>query len=171
MPPASLRIAVFLHGTVLMHAGGVGRSRDERVRQVRDGTDPSLRAFASYVPIGLAAERLCAWQRQGAAVSYISSHRRPEDVENDWRVLRAHGFPEGPIHYRAAGEPYAAVAERILPDVLVVDDCESIGGEPEMVAPHIRPEVKAGRTWIVVKEFGGIDHLPNDVAALLRFRG
>ena len=171
MPPALLRVAVFLPGPVLMHAGGIGRSRDERVRQVRDGADPSLRAFASYVPIGRAAEKLRTWQRQGAAISYISSHRRPDDVENDWRVLGAHGFPEGPIHYRAARETYAAVAERILPDVLVEDDCESIGGEPEMVSPHVLPEVKAGRTWIVVKEFWGIDHLPDDVAALIRFRG
>jgi hypothetical protein len=140
MPPAALRITVFLHGTVIMHEGGISRSRDERVGQVRDGTDPSLRAFASYVPIGRAAEKLCAWQREGAAISYISSHRRPEDVEDDSRVLRAHGFPEGVIHSRASGETYAAVAERILPDVLVEDDCESIGGEPEMVSPHVRPQ-------------------------------
>jgi len=32
--------------------------------------------------------------------------------------------------------------------------------------PQIRPELKAGIKSIVVKEFGGIDHLPGDLSAL-----
>ena len=31
-----MRLLVFLHGTVLMHAGGVGVTRAERVAQVRN---------------------------------------------------------------------------------------------------------------------------------------
>ena len=32
-----MRLLVFLHGTVLMHAGAVGVTRAERVAQVRSG--------------------------------------------------------------------------------------------------------------------------------------
>ena len=166
-----MRILVFLHGTAIMHRGGVGRSREERVKQVIDGKDESLRDFASYVPVGDAVRKLHRWVEQGAQISYLSSHQRPERVEQDRTVLRKHGFPDGPVLFRGLGEHYADVVERTLPDVLVEDDCESIGGEKEMVSPRVRPELRAGRTWIVVKEFGGIDHLPDDVRELASSAG
>jgi hypothetical protein len=52
------------------------------------------------------------------------------------------------------------------PGILIEDDCESIGGEPEMTFPQLQPELQASITSIVVKEFGGIDHLPDDLAVL-----
>jgi hypothetical protein len=51
----------------------------------------------------------------------------------------------------------------------VEDDCESIGGEIEMTYSHMRPEIKAKITSIVVKEFGGIDHLPETLPELLNY--
>lgn len=47
----------------------------------------------------------------------------------------------------------------MIPDILIEDDCESIGGEKEMVYPHIKDELKSKIKSIVVKEFEGIDHL------------
>jgi len=35
-----------------------------------------------------------------------------------------------------------------------------------MISPHLRSELQASITSIVVKEFEGIDHLPDDLAAL-----
>lgn len=67
------------------------------------------------------------------------------------------------------GEHYKDVAERVRPDVLVEDDCERIGGEVQMTYPHIRAELKARIVSIVVKEFGGIDHLPDNVPDLLSY--
>jgi hypothetical protein len=90
-------------------------------------------------------------------------------MEADDAILRRNHFPEGQVFFRQAGEQYKDVAERVLPDILIEDDCESIGGEPEMTYPHINPELKVRMKSIVVKEFGGIDHLPDDVAALLRW--
>lgn len=58
------------------------------------------------------------------------------------------------------------VAERVLPDILIEDDCESIGGEKEMTYPHIKPELKTRIKSIVIKEFCGLDHLPDEVSAL-----
>ena len=47
-----------------------------------------------------------------------------------------------------------------MPDVLIEDDCESIGGEKEMTYTNIREDLKFMTAHISVKEFGGIDHLP-----------
>jgi hypothetical protein len=160
-----VKLLIFLHGTTIMQRNGVGRTRAERVRQVREG-EASVRDFASYVPIGDAVSKLQGWSSQGAEIVYLSPHQRQEQVEQDQAVLKAHQFPDGPVVFRQAGERYHDVAERVVPDVLIEDDCESIGGEHEMVYPHITPEVQARMVSIVVKEFEGIDHLPDDLAAL-----
>ena len=72
-----MRLLVFLHGTVLMHAGGVGVSRAERVAQVR-AKHPTVGEYEAYVPVGDAVAKLRRWQDAGAAVAYLSSHRNPE---------------------------------------------------------------------------------------------
>ena len=160
---------VFLHGTAIMHRNAVGRTREERVEQSRRG-DESLRDYAAYVPVDGAVVKLRTWASQGAEILYVSSHRRPENVEKDKSVLRKHGFPAGEVYFRQGGEEYKDIAERVIPDILIEDDCESIGGEPEMVYPHIKPALKGRIRSIVVKEFGGIDHLPDKISALLTSR-
>jgi hypothetical protein len=55
----------------------------------------------------------------------------------------------------------------VLPDVLIEDDCESIGGESEMTYPQLTPALKQRIRSIVVPEFGGIDHLPDELTALI----
>ena len=162
----SMKIMVFLHGTAIMHRNAQGLSREERVRQVKEGKDKSLRDFASYVPVGDVVNKLQSWRGQGAEIVYLSSHRKAEDVEKDRHVLRKYGFPGDEIFFRQPGETYASVAERIMPDVLVEDDCESIGGQPEMTYPHIRQDARAKIKSVIIKEFGGIDQLPDDVHEL-----
>jgi len=161
-----MKIMVFLHGTAIMHKNALGRTREERVKQVLDG-DESLYDFASYVPVGNVVRKLLVWRQQGAEIVYLSSHMKVEEVEQDKVVLRNHGFPDGQIFFRHNGESYSDVAESVLPDILIEDDCESIGGDAEMTYPHIRPELKARIKSIIVKEFGGIDHLPDDVDGLI----
>ena len=162
-----MKIMVFLHGTAIMHKNAVGRTREERVQQVLDRRDESLYDFASYVPVDNAVRKLQAWRQQGAEIVYLSSHKSVEDVEIDRAVLRNHAFPDGQVFFRHSGEQYNDVAERVLPDILIEDDCESIGGEREMTYPHIKSELKAKIKSVVVKEFGGIDHLPDDISALM----
>ncbi|OGD56370.1 hypothetical protein A3E73_00070 [Candidatus Beckwithbacteria bacterium RIFCSPHIGHO2_12_FULL_47_17] len=43
-----------------------------------------------------------------------------------------------------------------------------IGGEAEMTYPHIREDLKPKIKSIVVKEFQGIDHLPEKLQDLLK---
>jgi hypothetical protein len=54
----------------------------------------------------------------------------------------------------------------VVPDVLVEDDCESIGSG-QITYPQIRPDARARIKSVIVPEFGGIDHLPDDPQALL----
>jgi len=89
-------------------------------------------------------------------------------VETDTRLLSEYGFPNGPVLFRQTGEEYHDVAEQALPDILIEDNCESIGGEKEMTYPLIKPEIKARILSIIVPEFGGVDHLPEDVTELYK---
>lgn len=55
---------------------------------------------------------------------------------------------------------------RPLPDAIIEDDCESIDGTIEMVHLNLRPELRGRIKSIVVREFEGVDHLPDTVAEL-----
>jgi hypothetical protein len=44
--------------------------------------------FESYIPVGDAARKLQAWAGEGAQISYLSSHKKVEDVEKDKVVLQ-----------------------------------------------------------------------------------
>ncbi len=160
-----MKIMVFLHGTAIMHRGALGKARGERVRQVIE-REASVRDFCSYVPIGDAVRKIRRWAQQGAQIVYISSHQTDGDLEKDREVLRRYSFPQGEIQFRRGGEDYRDAAERVMPDIIIEDDCESIGGETEMIYPQIEAELRGKIRSIVVKEFAGIDHLPNELSAL-----
>jgi len=51
-----MKLLVFLHGTTIMHQAAIGRSREERVRQVRE-RDASVKDYATYVPVGNAVDK------------------------------------------------------------------------------------------------------------------
>ena len=163
-----MKILVFLHGTAIMHKKAIGHSREERVKQVLE-SDASVKDYASYVPVGNSAKKLLTWKEQGAEIIYLSSHESKEDVEKDKLVLKKFKFPPGEILYRKKGEQYKDIAERIMPDVLIEDDCESIGGKEEMTITHVKPELKKKIKSIVVKEFNGIDNLPDKISDLLKY--
>ena len=165
-----MKILVFLHGTAIMHRNAKGLAREEATRQVME-SDESLHDYASYIPIGNATKKLRGWKSQGVTICYLSSHKNAEDVEKDKFVLKKYAFPDGQIFYRRNIEEYKDVVEKIrpLPDVIVEDDCESIGGKVEMVYPNLRQELKSKIKSIVVKEFGGIDYLPDRISELMKY--
>ena len=163
-----MKILVFLHGTTIMHKHGVGQKREDIVKQVIEN-DESVLDYVSYVPIGNAVEKLRNWEKGGAEIIYLSSHESFDEIKKDKFVLKKYDFPKGEVFFRQKKEEYKDVAERIKPDIIIEDDCESIGGEIEMTYPHITPELKVKMKSIVVREFGGIDHLPNNLEELQRF--
>jgi len=151
-----------------MHKDAKGLAREDIVKQVMEG-DESIRDYASYVPVGNAVKKLQEWKGQGARICYLSSHRNAKDVETDKSVLNKFGFPDGQILYRRNREEYKDVVEGIrpLPDLIVEDDCESIGGKVEMVYPNLKPELRDKTKSIVVEEFEGIDYVPDRISELM----
>jgi hypothetical protein len=170
-----VRILVFTEGTLLIGGDVAHLSRQERIRAVQEKIARQAAGgppidFSAEVPAGNAVEKLHAWRRQGAEILYLTSRTGPEEIEDIRDVLGRFRFPAGELFFRRPGEAYSDVAERVLPDILVEDDCESIGGEVEMTYPHTRPELKTAIKSIVVAEAGGIDHLPDDLTALMDHR-
>ncbi len=163
---AGVRILVFTEGTLLIDGRWAGLPREEMVHRSRSGQGSG--DFSASIPVGEAVAKLQTWRQQGAAIAYLTSRTRAKEVEAIRTVLDRYVFPEGRLWFRRPGEQYKDVAERVRPHVLVEDDCESIGGEAQMTYPHIRPDVKTQIVSIVVKEFGGIDHLPDDITALAK---
>jgi hypothetical protein len=167
-----MRILVFTEGTII--GGNVAHlTREERIRAVQEllaGAAAGVPIdFRAEVPTGNSVEKLHTWKRQGAEIMYLTSRTRSDEIEDIRYVLHKFGFPEGELFFRQEGEAYKDVAERVCPDVLVEDDCESIGGEIEMTYPHIHPDIKARIKSIVIPEAGGIDHLPDDLPALMDY--
>jgi hypothetical protein len=159
-----MKLLVFLHGTAIMHPAAAGRPRVERVQQVRH-RESSVRAFAAYIPAEEVVEKLRRWREQGAEISYLSSHRAAVDVAADESVLSRHGFPPGRVLFRENGETYGDVVARESPDVLIEDDCESIGAA-ELAYAQIGSDARERVTSIVVPEFGGFAHLPDQLDRL-----
>ena len=163
------RILVFLHGTSIMHRNALGLSREKIVQQVVDGLDDSIYDFASYIPIGNVIEKLITWQKQGAEIAYMSSHKSLDNVKKDQIILNRYNFPKGTIYYRKESN-WNLPIEEAKPDILIEDDCESIGGEHQMTYPNLDSNKKSKILSIVVREFGGIDHLPDNLHKLRKFR-
>ena len=159
-----MKLLVFTEGTLLIHKAWAGLSREEMVQRNKATLDAN--DFAASVPVGNAVTKLQTWQRQGAEISYLTSRTKPNEIDEVRASLTRFGFPEGQLWFRQPGEGYKDVAEKVRPDVLIEDDCESIGGEIEMTYPHLRTDFKTRLGSIVVKEFGGIDHLPDSLSDL-----
>lgn len=181
-----MKILVFTEGTILTPKISEGLNRDEIVEQSKtEGVqreeaslqfeskndvpvEPnSVHDYSNYIPVGNAVQKLTNWKNQGATIHYLSSRRIKPEIEAIHSVLKRYNFPDADnLYFRQQDEEYKDVAEKIMPDILIEDDCESIGGETEMTYPHIRPELKNKIKSVVIKEFSGIDDLPDNISTL-----
>src|SRR5687767_9530501 len=100
-----MKIMIFLHGTTIMHKSAIGKKREERIQQVKR-SEKSVYDYAHYVPVGNAVEKLKNWQRQGALIIYLSSHRTLLNIKKDEKVLQTYHFPLGEFFYRKRHESY-----------------------------------------------------------------
>jgi len=151
-----------------MHCGGIGHTREEIVKQVEE-KENTIYDLASYVPVGSAVEKLKTWKNQGAEILYLTSRARSDEVASIEGILKKYGFPVGQLLFCRENQQYKDVAERVIPDILIEDDCESIGGIDEMTITHVKAEIRERIKSIPVKEFGGIDHLPDEITALREY--
>jgi hypothetical protein len=164
-----MKILIFTEGTVTMQSTAIGVDREERVKQ-SVGNISSVNDFRDYIPNGGAVDKLDNWKSQGAEIFYLTSRTLPNEIDDVRFVLDKYHFPDPQnLLYRKEAQEYKDVAENLLPDILIEDDCESIGGESEMTYPHIRPDPRRKIKSIVIKEFAGIDGLPENLDDLKRY--
>lgn len=186
-----MKILIFTEGTIIMHGLAKNVSREERVKQSREAgiqREESNIAYESnsfppkapsgspydlesYIPVDNAVWKITQWKNQGAEIIYLTSRRIQSEIETIKSILNKYHFPQYQnLYFRQRGEEYKDVAGRLLPDIIIEDDCESIGGEKEMTYPHIKEELKTKIKSIVIKEFEGIDYLPNDIRLLKQYK-
>ncbi len=159
-----MKLLIFTEGTALMHSSAKNVSREERVRQSSSDL-PEVNDFKTYIPNGNVVEKLSNWKAQGWEIYYLTSRRTPEEVGFIQEILNKNNFPDSQnLLFRKENQQYKDVAEELMPDILIEDDCESIGGVSEMTYPHIRPELQGKIKSIVVKEFAGIDDLSDNLS-------
>ncbi len=181
-----MTILIFTEGTVLMHGSAKGRTREEIVQQNKEfGIQMEEKSLAfqdtasyrinpggihdyqGYVPVYNAVEKIKKWKKQGATIFYLSSRRVKGEIEAIRNVLQKYSFPDSQnLLYRQQGKDYKDVTEGLMPNILIEDDCESIGGEQEMTYTHMSHYDKRKIHSVTVKEFSGIDYLPDNLGQL-----
>jgi len=158
---------VFTEGTITIHKTAINLSRNEQILHARNKiVIPGY--FFDFIPIGGAVKKLTKWKNQGAEILYLTSRKKPDEVEDVKKGLQRDDFPDGQLLFRQEEEEYKDVAERVIPDVLIEDDYESHGGIEFATITHVKPEIKTKIKSIMIKEFTGIDHLPDEISALLQ---
>jgi uncharacterized protein (DUF2132 family) len=162
-----MKILIFTEGTIIMPKAVFVLPRDEIVKQVQNHKE-TVHDYASFIPIGNSVRKLNNWAREGVEIMYLTSHKKPDEVRDVQHVLSTHGFPIGQLMFRQGKESYSDIAEAVIPDILVEDDCESIGGSNQMTITGVEESIKRRIKSIVVKENGGIDYLPDDILSLLK---
>jgi len=185
-----IKTLIFTEGTVLMHGTAKGKTHKEIVQQSKEfgiqmeektltfqdtasyGIDTGgIHDYKSYIPVYDAVEKIKKWKNQGATIFYLSSRRVKGEIEAIRNVLQKYDFPDFQnLLYRQQGEDYKDVAEKLMPDILIEDDCESIGGEKEMTYTNMNTNAKEKVHSVTVKEFSGIDCLPDDLNQLKTYR-
>ena len=125
----------------------------------------SLYSHKKYLPIGNAVQKINNWWEQGADIVYCTS-RRGIGAEKMSELLKLYGFKGTILYSRERSETYKNIIESIRPNILIEDDCRSIGGSWQMCLTHVSLEVKSSIKSIIVREFKGIDHLPEKLEQL-----
>ncbi|MHC1723099.1 MAG: hypothetical protein AB9836_07855 [Aminipila sp.] len=129
----------------------------------------SLYNHKSYIPIGNAVEITKMWRQQGANIIYCTS-RKKKQAEDMANLLKRYGFAGSFLASREPKESYKDIVEIVKPDILIEDDCKSIGGAWQMCITKVNREIKRNILSIVVPEFKGIDNLPTDINRLKKAR-
>lgn len=148
----SLKIMVFNEGTVL-------------------GPKSIFHLFShsKYAPIKNSTNILQSWDEQGAEIVYLTSRKKEKQVSEIVKLLYKYNFPGKRLYYRDKGQKYSDLVELYAPNILIEDDCRSIGGAWQMSITYVKPELKARIKSIVVPEFRGIDDLPKKLSELIHF--
>lgn len=120
----------------------------------------------SYIPIKNAVAKITSWYKQGFEIMYLTSCKKEKHVGEIKELLIKNQFKGQNLYYRDKRQKYKDIVEEIMPDILIEDDCRSIGGKWQMCITYVKPEIKVGIKSIVVNEFKGIDDLPDKLGEM-----
>jgi len=129
----------------------------------------SIYNHKTYLPIGNSISIINEWHKQGSEILYCTSRKKNQAIEIA-DILKRNDFAGTKLFYREKGEKYRDIVERVRPDILIEDDCRSIGGRWQMCITYVNPQLKAKINSIIVKEFQGIDKLPINLHDLLFYK-
>lgn len=134
-----MRIMIFMEGTTFY-------------------TKPLLFLFTKhgYEPIGNAVKTVNSMYEKGHEI-YLCSYVRKARYNFIKEIVDFYGMNYTGILCRKKGETYSEIVERLKPDILIEDDCRSIGGLKECCITHVKEEIKQNIQSIIVPEFSGID--------------
>lgn len=161
------KILIFVEWTILAHSSSVWLTRDEIVNQVKnqwtsdEDKNPDIKNYASYIAIWNAVEKVKEFETKWFEIIYLTSRTKESEVTNIQNALDTNWFPKWKLESRKSWEKYNQVIERIKPNVLVEDDCES--WVSEIVIANINPDLKSSIKYIQVKEFAWIDAISSDI--------
>jgi hypothetical protein len=123
--------------------------------------------ISTYIPIENAVDIIKSWNEQGAEIIYCTSSRKLKEVEAVKANLIKHKFKGTKLYYRSENQEYRDIVELVVPNILIEDDCRSIGGESQMCITHVKPEIKNKIKPISVEEFKGIENLSKKLSDML----
>lgn len=146
--PSKIKIMIFAEGTILKPASIL-----------------SIYNHRTYIPIGNAVSLIETWYQQKAEILYCTS-RKGKQAEEVAQLLKQYRFAGSKVYFREKNQKYKDIIESVKPDILIEDDCRSIGGSWQMCITHVAPEIKNSIKSIIVKEFAGIDNLSSSVQHL-----
>lgn len=123
-------------------------------------TKPILFLFTKYgyKPIGNAVAITNALYDKGYDI-YLCSYVRKKRHAFIKTIIDFYGIKYTEILCRDKDEQYSDIVERLKPDILIEDDCRSIGGQKECCITKVNDELKSNIQSIIVPEFEGIDDI------------
>lgn len=111
-----------------------------------------------YEPIGNAINIVNSWYDKGYEV-YLCSYVRKKRYKFIKTIVDFYGMKYTKILCRNKREQYSSIVERIKPDILIEDDCKSIGGLKKCCITNVKEEIKENIQSIIVPEYKGIDSI------------
>lgn len=126
-------------------------------------TRPLLYLFTKfgYKPIGNAVKTVNALYDKGYEI-YLCSYVRQARYSFIKEIIDFYGIKYTEIVCRAKGQQYSEIVEQLKPNVLIEDDCKSIGGLKKCCITNVKEEIRVNIQSIVVPEFTGIDGITTD---------
>lgn len=126
-------------------------------------TKPILFLFTKYgyKPIGDAVKMVNTWYDSGYEI-YLCSYVRKRRYDFIKSIIDFYGMKYTEILCRKKRETYSEIVETLRPDILIEDDCRSIGGQKEWCITNVNVDVKSHIHSIIVPEFKGIDSIRID---------